>query len=101
MISERLKITLEICLVVIIIVIATAFLTQYYGQNELNQQCSYLDPITIDILAFIIAVFLIIEGFYQIYKNKQQGYKRHVLEIIRIGIGFAILTLHTMQFLYK
>jgi membrane protease YdiL (CAAX protease family) len=101
MVSERFKITLEVTLGIIIIVILIAFLTQYYGEDKLNQQCSYLDPIMIDFLAFIVAIFLIIEGFYKIFKNKQQGYKKQILRIIRIGIGFAILTLHTMQFLHK
>jgi len=101
MVSRKLKLTLEISLVTIIMVIIIAFLTQYYGENKLNQQCSYLDPIIVDILAFTVAIYLVVEGFFKIFKNKQQTYKRQFLRIMRIGIGFAILTLHIMQFMHK
>ena len=101
MVSERLKITLEVTSAIIIIVILVAFLTQYYGESKLSEQCSYLDPPIIDYLAFAVAIFLVIEGFYKIFKNKQQKYKKQILRILRIGIGFAILTLHTMQFIHK
>ncbi len=84
-----------------IIIIIVAFFIQIYGQSSISTACSYLDPITIDILAFIAALFLIIEGSFAIYNHKNLGLKRQIYRIIRIGIGFAILTLHAMQFLHK
>jgi len=100
-VSEKFKKTLEMLFIAVIIIIIIVFLIQNYGSNKLNQKCSYLDPILIDVLAFFVAFFLIVEGFYQILKNKRDSYKNQFLRISRIAIGFAILTIHTMQFLHK
>ncbi|MFA5856538.1 MAG: hypothetical protein WC867_04220 [Candidatus Pacearchaeota archaeon] len=65
------------------------------------EPCSYLDPIIIDILAFIAGLFLIIEGFYEIHRYKESKLTNQTTRIIRIAFGCAIVTLHIMQFLHK
>lgn len=89
--------TLIFCIFIIII----ALFVQLKGQNLISQGCSYLDPITIDLLAFGIAVFLVIEGIYRINEHKNMGIKKQFTRIIRVGIGCAIITLHVLQFLHK
>jgi len=89
--------TVGISLTVIIFVT----LIQLYGQNKIVQGCSYLDPVTIDFLAFFAALFLVIEGFARIFEHKSASLKRQSTRIIRIAFGCAILTLHVIQFLHK
>ncbi len=91
-------------IVAVIVGIISAFFggyVQYRGQSNVKNACSYLDPILIDILAFIAALFLIIEGFCRIWENRNVTFKRHITRIIRIGFGCSILTLHVMQFMHK
>ena len=45
--------TVVLCLIVIIVVLSV----QLKGQESINSGCSYLDPITMDLLAFGIAIF--------------------------------------------
>jgi hypothetical protein len=80
--------------------IAVAFIIQS-NSNTTAQSCSYLDPITVDILALVLAVFLILEGFWDIFRHKEYPFKAQMTKSIRICIGFSILTIHIMQFLYK
>ncbi len=90
-----------VLIIVSLVVVATAAVIQLTGQSKVSDLCSYLDPISIDILAFIAGIFLIVEGFYSIYNNKNLGLKRQLHRIIRIALGFAILTLHLIQFMHK
>ena len=89
--------TLIFCILIIILVL----FVQLKRQNFLSKGCSYLDPITIDLLAFGVAVFLVIEGIYRINEHKNMGVKKQFTRIVRVGIGCAIITLHVLQFLYK
>jgi hypothetical protein len=93
--------TMALTLTLSLTSIITATLIQLRGQNKVTEKCSYLDPIIIDILATSAALFLIIEGFFDLYKNKELSLKSVFTKIIRIVFGFAILTLHTIQFLHK
>ena len=79
----------------------SAFVVQLRGQNNLKKGCSYLDPILIDVLAFCVAFFLVIEGIYGIFKYKEEPLKSQITRSIRIAVGFTILALHTMQFIHK
>ena len=88
--------TFAFCIFVIIL----ALFVQLRGQSFLKG-CSYLDPVTIDLLAFGIAVFLVFEGIYRINEHKNMGLKKQFTRIVRVGIGCAIITLHVLQFLYK
>ncbi|MFA5317882.1 MAG: hypothetical protein WC323_00170 [Patescibacteria group bacterium] len=81
--------------------IFSAILVQIKGQSELSMNCSYLDPITIDIFAFIFALFLVIEGMYKIYQDKDAALTKQMTRSIRVSVGMAILTLHILQFFYK
>jgi predicted histidine transporter YuiF (NhaC family) len=94
---KTLVITFLVCLIVIVLVTSI----QLYGQNKIVASCSYLDPITIDILAFIAALFLFLEGFARIIEHPGASLKRQATRIIRIAFGCAILTLHIIQFLHK
>jgi|SRR3989344_2422063 len=85
------------CFFIILFVISI----QIRGENIINIRCSYLDPITIDILAFSAALFLIIEGFARILEHPSATIKRQFTRTLRIAFGFSILTLHIMQFVHK
>lgn len=63
--------------------------------------CSYLDPVIIDILAFAAAIFLIVEGLYNIYKNQDRPLSKNITRIIRVVFGFCIVTLHIIHFIHK
>ncbi len=80
--------------------IITAAIVQLRGEKGLSL-CSYLDPIIVDVLAFASALFLIIEGSYRIMEHSHAPLKLQFTRSIRIAFGFAILTLHIMQFLHK
>jgi hypothetical protein len=86
-----------------ILSVSTITLAIFIQLNAIKQisPCSYLDPIIIDILAFILSLFLIIEGFSKIISQKNLKVKKQLTRIIRISFGFAILTLHTIQFIHK
>lgn len=64
-------------------------------------KCSYLDPIIIDLLAFAVGLFLVIEGLIMINKNISEQTKVHLTRITRVAFGCAILTIHIIQFLHK
>lgn len=83
---------------------AISVFTSYAVQSRANgsvERCSYLDPIAVDILAFGVGVFLVVEGVAQMWVNKNQLLAVQWSRSVRVAIGFAILTLHTMQFLHK
>jgi len=92
--------TIIFTLTLSLISIFTAFIVQFNGQNILSQ-CSYLDPISIDLLAFVAALFLVIEGIYRIDEHLHMPLKKQLTRAIRVAFGCAILTLHIMQFLHK
>jgi hypothetical protein len=74
---------------------------QLTGENTIQKGCSYLDPIAIDISAFLIAIFLVIEGSIKIFKNSNDSLKRQLTRPIRIATGCAIITVHTLQVIHK
>lgn len=98
---KNLKRTLIFTIVFCLIVILLVVYIQIYGQNKIVTGCSYLDPITIDLLAFFVALFLVIEGFARIFEHPNASLKRQLTRTIRIAFGCAILTLHIMQFVHK
>ena len=81
--------------------ISVSAITQLNGENKISEGCSYLDPITIDILALTVAIFLVIEGMARILEHPQVSLKRQLTRPIRIAIGCAIITIHIIQFFYK
>ncbi len=89
--------TAGLCLIVIII----ALIIQLKGQSFAQGGCSYLDPIIIDLLAFAVAIFLVIEGIYRLNEHKNMGLKGQLTRSIRIAVGCAIITIHVLQFFAK
>ena len=81
--------------------ILSALFIQLKGKSPVLSACSYLDPITIDLFAFLIALFLVIEGFARIFEHPNASLKRQSTRMIRIAIGFAIITIHVLQFFAK
>ncbi|MBW3015771.1 hypothetical protein KY330_05080 [Candidatus Woesearchaeota archaeon] len=79
---------------------SVAYFVQKNGEKVANQ-CSYLDPITIDIFAFSAAVFLIIEGVWRIVEHRGQPLRKQFTRTLRVGFGFAIATIHILQFIHK
>jgi divalent metal cation (Fe/Co/Zn/Cd) transporter len=77
-----------------------AYLVQSRAETDLPP-CSYLDPIAVDILAFLAALFLIVEGFYRIYEHRDDRFVRQLTRAIRVAFGCSIVTLHVMQYLHK
>lgn len=92
--------TLVFTFLLSLITISIAFLVQS-NANKCVRSCSYLDPITVDIFALAFSVFLILEGYWDIFRHKHYPLKAQVTKSVRICIGFAILTIHIMQFLHK
>ena len=73
-------------------------------QTNANKQvssCSYLDPITIDIFALAVAVFLFIEGLVSICKHKESKVTSQLSRCLRMCIGTGIFVIHVLQFLHK
>lgn len=99
--ESNLKKTLIVTFIISLIVIISVALIQLYGQSKIVSGCSYLDPITIDLLAFLAALFLVIEGFARIIEHPHASLSRQTTRIIRIAFGFAIVTLHIIQFMHK
>lgn len=99
--NKNFRNNLWITFILCIVVVAIVTWVQLTGQNKVSSGCSYLDPITIDILAFLAAIFLIIEGFIRMTINFNESLKKQFSRIIRIVFGFCILTLHIMQFFHK
>ena len=93
--------TLIFTVICSLIVITFVTFIQLNSQSEINFKCSYLDPILIDVLAFSAALFLVIEGFARIFEHPHASLKRQFTRTIRIVLGFAIITLHFIQFLHK
>jgi len=63
--------------------------------------CSYLDPLIIDILAFLVGAFLVTESIVGILIDKKRLLKYILTRCVRMSIGFSILTVHIMQFIHK
>ncbi|MBR9705603.1 hypothetical protein GOV14_01070 [Candidatus Pacearchaeota archaeon] len=93
--SRIVLITVSLCVIVF------TFFMQSYQQGGVDSACSYLDPWIVDALAFSVAIFLVLEGVYRIAKHKNVSITRQVSRVIRVGIGLAIITIHTMQVLHK
>ena len=89
--------TIGLCLIVIIV----SLIVQLKGESFVQEGCSYLDPITIDLLAFSVAIFLVIEGICRLREHKNMGLKGQFSRSIRIAIGCAIITIHVLQFFAK
>ena len=84
-----------------IIFVTASILIQLSSGDFTKINCSYIDPINIDIGAIVGSIFLIIEGISRIHVNKKDKLKIHLLRVLRVSFGFSILILHIFQFSYK
>jgi len=84
--------------------ISGAILIQARSQSKLaagSASCSYLDPMAVDVFAFALALFLVIEGVYRIKQNKNDVWQKQITRSMRIAFGCSILTLHIIQISFK
>ncbi|MEK6895258.1 MAG: hypothetical protein AABX48_01950 [Nanoarchaeota archaeon] len=88
--------TLVLSLVSVVIAVNFQLITEGSLTN-----CSYLDPISIDVFALIAALFLFLEGSYRIYEHKNMSLKNQFTRAIRVAFGCSIISLHIIQFLHK
>ena len=77
-----------------------AFTIQSTANRSVNS-CSYLDPITVDIAAMIIGLFIFGEGLYDFYRHIKTASIHQLARCARVGIATAIITIHVMQFIHK
>ena len=98
--KQNLRKTLFVTFAISFLAVILAMLVQLNAQSKI-ELCSYLDPIVIDIFALIFGLFLVIEGLARIYEHPNASLKRQFTRIIRVAMGFAILTLHIIQFVHK
>jgi len=76
----------------------------YHIQATANKKvsgCSYLDPITIDVVAFLAGVFLMIESLVDIFKHKDSLIHSQLTRCFRLCFGTSIVVIHVMQFIHK
>ncbi len=103
LLHKRVKLAKAFYLVSFLAIIAGAFAfyTQVRGKRNAGAQCSYLDPILIDLLAFSAALFLVFEGLYQIARKRSDTLEDRLLIGLRIAFGVSILVIHILQFWQK
>ena len=98
---EKINKTILVTIILSVLAVILFITIQLKGESEVPINCSYLDPIAIDLFAFLGAIFLIIEGAVRITEHKNDSLKKQFTRIIRICAGFSILALHIMQFVHK
>lgn len=99
--NKQLKKTLLVTLILCFFIIVTIYYVQKSGQNSIKVTCSYLDPAIIDYLAFLGALFLIIEGLIRIIQHPDTLLIRQLTRILRIVLGCSITTIHILQVMHK
>jgi len=87
---------LFLCIITVVLV----WINQTFWKTS-SVDCTYLDPIITDVLAFIAAIFLIVDGFWRILENPSSLFKRQLTRIVRILFGCAIVTIHILQVMHK
>ena len=69
--------------------------------NKSVSSCSYLDPITIDIVALSAGIFLIIESLVDIFHHPDSFISKQLTRCVRMAFGSAIVSIHILQFIHK
>ena len=82
----------------LIIVLAIIFIFSINTKN-LPSNCSYLDPLIVDIIALFGSSFLIIEGMWSIVRSPA-SHAKQIFRLIRVLFGVSILTMHILQLKY-
>ena len=100
--NKKLKAAVIMTSIISLATIIVSFSTQSIAEKSLTIKCSYFDPILVDLLAFSAALFLVLEGLYRLIEHQEiKTTKDRLFLAIRIAFGFAIITLHVMQFMHK
>jgi len=99
--KSNLKRTLLIAVIVSIVFVSIPILAQIYIEGKLFTGSNYLDTTTIDFFGSLIAVFFIIEGFSRMILYPNASLRAQATRILRVGIGFSILSLHIIPFLSR
>ena len=99
--TNNLRKTIVLTVVLCLIVIIFVSYIQLYGQAKTTVRCSYLDPITIDLLALLAGLFLVFEGIIRVLKNPKATIEMQLTRVLRITFGCATIALHIIQFLHK
>lgn len=99
--NSNLRKTIILAIILCMAIIVFVGYIQLYGQSTIISKCSYLDPIAIDLLAFVAALFLFFEGVIKIFKHPNATIKNQLTRVLRVAFGCAIMTLHIIQFFYK
>ena len=87
------KILLIMAVIVLTIVIASVVTAFVFNTSFAHS--------TIDYISFLIAFFLIAEGFYKIKHYREELYfPNQLMRHVRIVIGTCIFTIHIMQYVY-
>lgn len=100
LLSNNLRKTLAIASIAAAISAWVSFSIQSTA-NSVAGACSYLDPITIDIAAFIAGVFLVTEGIIEVFAHREHRVRAQMGRVIRICFGVSVIIIHIMQFLHK
>lgn len=81
------------------IVVLTMILIFTANERNLTPNCSYLDPLFIDIAALAGSAFLIIEGMWSIVKSPA-SHAKQIFRLFRVLFAVAVLTIHILQIKY-
>ncbi len=76
---------------------ATAF--WYDDHSDEYPNCSYLNPFLIDIIAFGLGAFLVIDALYHAINPETRAQLFFIL--MRFAIGVSIITVHIYQVIKK
>jgi len=98
--SKRLKTTLFFSFGLSAVFSFFVYVVQSTASNSVDS-CSYLDPITIDILALMAGIFLFVEATIDIIGHGENMLKNQLSRCARMVLGACIVTIHIMQFLHK
>ncbi len=82
-----------------IIVVLAVILIFTANEKNLTSNCSYLDPLFVDIIALAGSAFLIIEGMWSIVRSPA-SHAKQIFRLLRVLFGVAVLTMHILQIKY-
>ncbi|HIH42900.1 TPA: hypothetical protein HA246_04615 [Candidatus Woesearchaeota archaeon] len=82
-----------------IIVVLTIILIFSANERNLVPNCSYLDPLFIDVAALAGSAFLIIEGMWSIVRSPA-SHAKQIFRLLRVLFAVGVLTMHVLQIKY-
>ncbi|MBN2483303.1 MAG: hypothetical protein JXD21_03775 [Candidatus Omnitrophica bacterium] len=97
--NEKQK-TITLLIVGSVVSVLFAWYTQTKAALSVSS-CSYLDPILVDITAFIAGIFLISEGIYKLLQHRETRCLFQFTRCLRVWLGVSITVIHILQFIHK